>query len=82
MKGVGVRRETLVVGKRYDTWGHALDRPGIRASNGGALQKRVGGDARRDLRETARRERRRATNHEVRSAERRVLTDQDFAGID
>ena len=55
---------------------------GVGAGDGGALEERLDGDARRDVGEPARRQRRRAADHEVGGAERRVLADEDLAGVD
>ena len=47
----------------------------------GALEEGVGGDARRDVGEAARRQRGRATDDEVPGAERGVLTDEDLSRV-
>jgi hypothetical protein len=47
--GVAVRREALVIGQGDDGRGHAAQCSLVGAGDGGALQERLGGDARRHM---------------------------------
>ena len=78
----GVRGEAFVLGERDHARRHPPHGALVGLGDGRALEERLDGDAGADVREAARGQRRRAADDEVRRAERRVLADEDLAGVD